>query len=420
MRSGISCSTNRTSSRATSSPQQSLNRTFCITIFPSVHNRHLRGGSMKYGPIVMAIMLFCSFCSTLQSQWVQTNGPYGGEGLGFAGTPNGTGGTNLFLAAGYGGVYLSTNYGSSWTPVNNGLQGRYVSCVGSIGSNVLAGTDVDGVYRSTDNGTSWTRVVNGIDEHETFTSFLADGANLLAGSYGDGIFLSIDSGASWRVTTDPSFHNSISSFAASPNGTGGMNIFAGVIFGGVLRSTDSGGSWTAVTAGLTNGDITSLASSPAGGRSSPNVFAGTYGGGVFRTTNNGTNWQVASVGLADSTVEALAASGSSVFAGTYFSGVFRSTDNGTSWIQTTTKLGNVRIRALAVVGRTSLQERISTASFSRPVTARIGARSIPVLRAQISIVSQRALLVSMQEGSTVSVPFSLPTAVRLGQTRMMD
>jgi len=29
---------------------------------------------MKYGSIVMAIVLFCGFCSTVQSQWVQTNG----------------------------------------------------------------------------------------------------------------------------------------------------------------------------------------------------------------------------------------------------------------------------------------------------------------------------------------------------------
>ena len=111
------------------------------------------------------------------AQWVQTNGPYGGYGLSFAVTPNGTGGTNLFLAAGDGGVYLSTNNGSRWTAVNNGLQGRYVSCVGSIGSNVLAGTQIDGVYLSTDNGTSWTRIVNGIDEHEDIYSFFADGAN---------------------------------------------------------------------------------------------------------------------------------------------------------------------------------------------------------------------------------------------------
>jgi len=51
------------------------------------------------------------------------------------------------------------------------------------------------VYLSTDNGTSWTRIVNGIDEHEDIYSFLADGANLLAGSYSDGYFLSTDSGA---------------------------------------------------------------------------------------------------------------------------------------------------------------------------------------------------------------------------------
>ncbi|MBK9404558.1 MAG: hypothetical protein IPN57_08505 [Ignavibacteria bacterium] len=45
-----------------------------------------------------------------KAQWVQTNGPYGGDIRSFA-----VSGTNLFAANYGGGVYLSTNNGTNWT-----------------------------------------------------------------------------------------------------------------------------------------------------------------------------------------------------------------------------------------------------------------------------------------------------------------
>ena len=52
---------------------------------------------------------------SLQAQWIQTNGPYGGSSRCFA-----VNGSNLFAGTG-GGVFLSTNNGTSWTAVNSGL-----------------------------------------------------------------------------------------------------------------------------------------------------------------------------------------------------------------------------------------------------------------------------------------------------------
>ena len=76
-------------------------------------------------------------------------------------------GTNLFAGTNTG-VYLSTNSGLSWSPVNNGLP-DYVNNYGWIttlavspngagGNNLFAGTDTAGVYLSTNNGTSWTAI----------------------------------------------------------------------------------------------------------------------------------------------------------------------------------------------------------------------------------------------------------------------
>ncbi|MGH7452562.1 MAG: regulator, partial [bacterium] len=61
---------------------------------------------------------------SLQAQWIQTNGPYGGYIQCFA-----VSGSNLFAGTNGGGVFLSTNNGTSWTAVNTGLTNRYVNAL---------------------------------------------------------------------------------------------------------------------------------------------------------------------------------------------------------------------------------------------------------------------------------------------------
>ncbi len=79
---------------------------------------------------------------TLFAQWVQTNGPYGGNVGCFA-----VSGTNLFAGTDYSGVFLSTNNGTSWTEVNSGLTNTYVRALAVSGTNLFAGTPGGGVWR---------------------------------------------------------------------------------------------------------------------------------------------------------------------------------------------------------------------------------------------------------------------------------
>jgi len=58
-----------------------------------------------------------------------------------------------------GGVFRSTDYGDSWTPVNNGQNcGNIWSLAINSSGTIFAGTAGcgDGMYRSTDNGDTWT------------------------------------------------------------------------------------------------------------------------------------------------------------------------------------------------------------------------------------------------------------------------
>ena len=250
-------------------------------------------------PLVMSI--------PLSAQWVQTNGPYSGSVyslLSFA-----VSGTNLFAGTdGGGGVFLSTNNGTSWTTVNTGLTNTAVQSLAVSGTNLFAGTYGGGVFLSTNNGTTWTAVNIGLT-NTLVLSLAVSGTNLFAGTNG-GVFLSTNNGISW--TANGLTNTSVRSLAVS-----GANLFAGTWGGGVFLSTNNGTTWTAVNSGLTYTDVPSLVVSGT------NLFAGPNGGGVFLSTNNGTSWTAVNSGLTDTWVRSLAVSGMNLFAGTSSGGVWR-------------------------------------------------------------------------------------------------
>ncbi|MGD0338143.1 MAG: FG-GAP-like repeat-containing protein [Bacteroidota bacterium] len=286
---------------------------------------------------VLRLIMFLSFMLLLQreaihAQWQQTNGPYGGTISCFA-----VSGTNLFAGTYFGGVFLSTDNGTSWSAVNTGLPIIRVNALAVSGTNLFAGTP-SGVYLSTNNGTSWTAVNNGL----TYTSVNAlavSGTNLFAGILGGGVFLSTNNGTNWSAVNTGLTNTNVQAFAVS-----GTNLFAGTNGGGVFLSTDSGTSWKATSTGLPW--KTSYVEAFA--ISGTNLFAGTYGG-VLLSTNNGTSWTSVNIGLTNTYVHTLAVSGTNLFAGTD-SGVFVSTNNGTSWTAVNNGLTYTSVNALAVSG----------------------------------------------------------------------
>ncbi|MFZ1081304.1 MAG: hypothetical protein WAO19_05190 [Candidatus Kryptoniota bacterium] len=288
--------------------------------------------------------------NSLRAQWVQANGPSGGSIFCFVVSD-----TNLFAGTD-GGVFLSTNKGTSWSAVNAGLTNNHVhafavSSNGAGGTNVFAGTFDGGVFLSTNNGTSWARVDSGLSNTHIHVLGVSN-TNVFAGTEGGGIFLSTNDGRNWTAADSGLTNSFVLSFAVSANGTGGTNIFAGTFGGGVFLSTNNGANWTAVNTGLTNIDVTALAVSP-NGAGGTNIFAGTFGGGVFLSTNDGTNWTAANTDLTNTYIRAIAVSptgtgGKNVFAGTVGGGIFLSTDTGTNWTAVNTGLTNHDITTLAI------------------------------------------------------------------------
>src|ERR1035438_3323604 len=120
--------------------------------------------------LILLLFIFLSFSIYAQNFWEQTNGPSGGTTHSLAINSSGY----IFAGTYYGGVFLSTNNGTSWTAVNNGLTGSglTVNALAVSGTNIFAGTN-SGVYLSTNNGSNWTQINNGYSKTSPYVLSLA-------------------------------------------------------------------------------------------------------------------------------------------------------------------------------------------------------------------------------------------------------
>ena len=84
--------------------------------------------------LFIAGALLTSLFSDAGAQWVQANGPYGGNIHCLT-----VSGPNLFAGVS-GGVYFSTNNGTSWSALNAGMTNDSVLSFAIIGTNLFAGT----------------------------------------------------------------------------------------------------------------------------------------------------------------------------------------------------------------------------------------------------------------------------------------
>jgi len=138
---------------------------------------------MKTTRLFLGVVFWAAINITpLLAQWVQTNGPYGGYVISFA-----VSGTNLFAGTYGGGIFLSTNNGTSWTASSTGLPpNTIVRALAVSGTNRFAGTEGGGVFLSTNNGMSWTAASTGLS-NANVQALAVSGTNLFAGT-ADGAF----------------------------------------------------------------------------------------------------------------------------------------------------------------------------------------------------------------------------------------
>jgi hypothetical protein len=244
-------------------------------------------------------------------------------------------GSNLFVGTNVEGVFLTTNDGVTWTQKNSGLTTIYVHALAISGSNLLAGTVGGGVFYSNNNGTSWTASTG--ETNNNINAFCLFNSHIYMGANSGTIKISHNDGATWEEIWECDMG---SKYIMSLAGISTTYLFAGTTVGAYV-STNSGTNWTAINNGLTESYIQSLAVSGT------TLFAGSEYG-VFKTTDYGANWSAA--GLETQSIVSLFANGANLFAGTVYGGVFVSTNSGTSWTAVNNKLTATAVQCFAVSG----------------------------------------------------------------------
>ena len=224
--------------------------------------------------------------------------------------------SNTILAGTDGGVYCSTDDGSTWTVRNDGIRESNASCFLADTLHLTVGTLGTGCFVSTNSGDSWTPSDDGLQNLAILSLARVNGV-LLAGTWGGGVYRSGDLGSTWIQTT---FRDQqVNALAVLDD-----DVFLGSENSGIWRSTDSGSSWS--PAGQLIGGINSLASRDS------ILFAGTNGSGVYRSTDRGSSWTPVNNGLPGAAmgILAFAVVDSFVFIGTT-DGVFRTSSDGSTW-----------------------------------------------------------------------------------------
>ncbi len=283
-----------------------------------------------------------------EMHWRQIGPPRAGRARALAGVP--TQPNVFYIGFDNGGVWRSTDYGSTWVPLFDNQP------TGSIGAIAVAPSDSkiiyvgsgagiirpdlsvgDGVYKSTDGGKTWTHL--GLRDSQMIANIEVDPRNpnrlfvaALGHPYGPnqerGIFRSTDGGTTFEkvlykdeytsgndVRLDPSNPNTI--YAALWQQQQGFfeNGAFGGTDGGIFKSTDGGSKWTKLSGGLPPIIQANLAIAPsnpkviyatvaAGGAATespapagPGGRAGRGGRGgnisFYKTTDGGEHWTLA-------------------------------------------------------------------------------------------------------------------------------
>jgi photosystem II stability/assembly factor-like uncharacterized protein len=233
-----------------------------------------------------------------------------------------------YFGATGGGLWKTTNGGTSWFPVTDGQ--IHSSSVGSVAvaesnpdvvyigmgetelrGNILEG---DGVYKSADGGKTWKQI--GLKDTRAIARIRVHPANpdivyvaALGHPYGRneerGVFRSTDGGATWKRVLYRNDHSGAIDLCMDPNNP--RVLFAAIwdVYrtpwllssggpgSGMFKSTDGGDTWTEITRnpGLPKGILGKIGVSVSGA-DSHRVYAliEAEDGGLFQSNDGGTTW----------------------------------------------------------------------------------------------------------------------------------
>lgn len=267
--------------------------------------------------------------------------------------------TKILIGSVSGGLWVSSDSGASWLPVNDFMGNLSISSLVADPANgniIYAGTgegfyNADavrgaGIFKSTDGGGTWTQLaatnpssasdwyyVNRVAVHPTIAS------TLLAATNG-GVYRSTDSGASWSKVS------SLRALQVAFDPMDGNRAVYGGASGNVGYSSDAGATWTAATV-VAGGKRVEFAFARNGvAPATPGTLIASVDsdclagacGGIYRSTNGGGTWSLLSTprhlssqGWYDNTLWIDPTNPNQVVIGGL--DLHRSTNGGSSWTQ---------------------------------------------------------------------------------------
>jgi len=236
--------------------------------------------------------------------------------------------SEYYVAVSSGGVWKTTNAGTTFEPVFDNEGSYSIGCVTMDPNNhhvIWVGTGEnnnqrsvaygDGIYKSEDGGKSWTNVglkqsehigMIAVDPRDSDVVYVAAYGPLWSAGGDRGLYKTTDGGNNWTPILTISEHTGVSEVYLDPRNPDWIYAVAHqrrrhvwtVIDGGpesaIYKSTDGGAAWKKINKGLPSGDLgrIGLAISPV----NPDVLyaiveAQGDKGGFYRTTNRGETWE---------------------------------------------------------------------------------------------------------------------------------
>jgi photosystem II stability/assembly factor-like uncharacterized protein len=217
----------------------------------------------------------------------------------------------FYLAAAGGGVWKTTNGGTNWAVLTDGLPSIMSGAIAIDPGNASVlyyGTGElnysldsyygDGVYKTTNGGSSWSKIV-GVATVGSYVSQIVvhpTSSSLVYLSGSAGVLKSTDGGTTWASTSSGANANCV---IADPTDSQILyTTLDGVLvsFGVVRKSTNGGASWSTLGGGLPTSDVgrVQLAMAPSDHNtlyaSIANATSGTGLIGLYRTTDGGASW----------------------------------------------------------------------------------------------------------------------------------
>lgn len=233
-----------------------------------------------------------------------------------------------YVAAASGGLWKTTNGGTTWKPMFDEQASYSLGCVALDPKDPLTvwvGTGEnnsqrsvsygDGLYKSTDGGKHWENM--GLKDSEHIAKILVDprdskvvyvaaqGPLWRAG--GDrGLYKTTDGGKTWKAVLTISENTGVTDVVMDPGNPDVLyaaayqrrrhvwTIINGGPEGALYKSTDAGQTWTKLKAGLPKEDLGRVGLAVAPGRPGlvyATIEAANGAGGFFRSTDGGGSWE---------------------------------------------------------------------------------------------------------------------------------